>query len=221
MIKASQNAIRLFLTNATERMQQPIRDYFDVIRRYGQGSLQASVAQSLTNASLERVLRSIHTQAAVLGAAGDLNQSAREILADIISQDTDYLTSFMRDLPRLSEQQALNRAALYANTAKGTVSDIATLELPTLPVYPRDANKLDCGWHCRCAIDVRYLFGEGNYNVFWQLDQRGGIEHCDDCLRLSRVWRPLKIRNNKIVSAKQMTEHDLYVLKAALLRIAA
>lgn len=220
MIKASQNAIRLFLTNATERMQQPIREYFDVIRRYGQGSLQASVAQSLTNASLERVLRSIHTQAAVLGAAGDLNQSAREILADIISQDTDYLTSFMRDLPRLSEQQALNRAALYANTAKGTVSDIATLELPTLPVYPRDANKLDCGWHCRCAIDVRYLFGDGNWNLYWQLDQTGGVEHCNSCIRLAATWRPLKIRNGKIIGVKQLSDHDFTHLKYALRMVA-
>lgn len=220
MIKASASAIAKFIANATARMQQPIREYFSVINRFGAGSLQASVALSLTNVELERVVRSIHTQAAVLGAAGDLNKSAREILTDIVSQDTFYLNNFMRDLPRLSEQQALNRAALYVGTAKGTISDIATLDLPVLPVYPRD-NRLDCTWHCKCALDVRYLFGEGNYNVFWQLDQRGGVEHCDSCLRLARTWRPLKIRNNKIVSTKLVSSHDLRVLKTALVRVAS
>lgn len=221
MIKASVSAVATFLRNATERLQKPIREYFSVVNRFGASSLQSSVALSLTNAELERALRSIHTQAAVLGAAGELDKSARDILTDIVSQDTFYLNGFMRDLPRLTEAQALNRAALYANTAKGTISDIATLDLPTLPVYPRDEHKLDCGWHCKCALDVRYLFGVGNYDVYWQLDQRGGIEHCDSCLRLARTWRPLKIRNNKIVSAKAVTPYELHVLKSALMRMAA
>src|SRR5512140_23981 len=211
----SRSALNTFVSSAQERLRKPVADYYRVVDTFGRDSIQTTVAQSLTKAEMERVLRSIHTQAAVLGSAGQMDADAKSILQDIIGQDAGYLNRFMGDLPKLTQGQAISRADMYVGTAKGTVSDIATLGLPTLPIYPRDS-RLDCQWHCKCATDVRYLFGEGNFDVYWMLDQRGGVEHCPSCIRLGATWRPLRIREGKIVGTKAVSEHDIAHLQRAL-----
>ncbi len=80
-----------------------------------------------------------------------------------------------------------------------------------LPVYPKD-DSLDCTWHCKCGLNIIYLFGEGNYDVYWLLDV-DGVEHCDSCLGLAASWRPLSIRKGFIVNQKQVHAVDIAMLR--------
>lgn len=215
---ASNKDIARFVESAQARLHAPLDRYYEVVDKFGADSLQARVAQSITRADMERVVRQNHIEAMVLGnASPDLSSAAKAELQRIIGQDQAYMNRFMTDLPNLSQEAAKVRANMYANTARGTVSQAAAFDLPvTLPVYPRDENQLACGFNCKCAIDVRYLFGEGNANIYWRLDQTGGVEHCEDCLRLAATWRPLQIRNNVIVGAKSVTKADFARIKAVL-----
>lgn len=215
----NRDTLAKFLQGATEQMQKPVREYYSAVRRFGADSVQATIAQSLAKAELERTVRQLHVQAAVIGGGGQLSGDAKAILKDIIGTDTYYVERFATALPKLNEAQAMSRASMYASTQRNTITDIVSLELPTLPVYPKSSS-LDCKWHCKCAIDARFLFGEGNIDVYWLLDQMGGIEHCQDCLRLARTWKPLRIRDGKITSVVKMTDYDFAVLKQALERAA-
>ncbi len=67
--------------------------------------------------------------------------------------------------------------------------------LPPLPQYPGDGNT-ECSKGCKCSLRILTLLGNGNFDVIWML---GIAEHCPDCVRLSREWSPLRIRNGAIV----------------------
>jgi hypothetical protein len=209
----SNKDIQTFVRNAQDRLQAPIDRYYEVVDKFGADSIQARVAQSITRADMERVVRQNHIEAMVMGnASTDLTPQAKRELQRIIGQDQAYMNRFMQELPNIPRGAAKVRADMYANTARGTVSQAAAFDLPIeLPVYPR-SDSLDCTWHCKCAISVKYLYGEGNANVYWQLDQTGGVEHCRSCVSLAAKWRPLKIRNGVIVGTKSVTEQELAIL---------
>lgn len=213
----SNKDIALFVQNAESRLQKPIDTYFNVVDQFGADSIQAKIALSITRVDMERVVRQNHIEAMVLGnASPDLSAQAKRELQRIIGQDQAYMNRFMNEVQGMSRDSAKVRADMYANTARGTVSQAAAFDLPIeLPVYPR-GESLDCQWHCKCAIDVRYLFGEGNADVYWRLDQTGGVEHCASCLSLAAKWRPLKIRNGQIVGMKSVSDHDLHILEHVL-----
>lgn len=211
----SNDVIQAFTDAADAAMAGPINTYFNVVDRYGIDSTQAVVAQSLARVDLERMLRSIHTQAALLGGGGELSDDAKGILQEIVNQDGDYLNNFMTVLPNLSREQALFRSGLYVDTARNTMNDIVSLEMPTLPVYPKDRDKLDCGQWCTCTLDVHFLFGSGNYDVYWDLDPEVK-EACDSCITLSQIWKPLRIRGGVIQAVKEISQHDLQHIRALL-----
>jgi hypothetical protein len=48
----------------------------------------------------------------------------------------------------------------------------------------------------------------------------GGVEHCDDCIRLNASWRPLQIRDGQIVGTKMLRAQD-YARVKKLLQVAA
>lgn len=212
------DVIARFLVGAQDQLQKPIRAYFDVVERFGADSIQATIAAPLTRAEMERTLRNVHIQAGLIASAGNPTPGQLRELQALIGSDERYLRGFMDALPKLSREQALVRTNMYAATAKNTVAQVETVDIP-LPIRPRDG-QTECTWHCRCALNIVYLFGAGNYNVFWLLDQTGGVEHCADCLRLARVWRPLRIRNGQIVGSKMISDHDFAHLKHALMRAA-
>jgi len=208
-----------FAEAAARRMADAVQQYYDAVDKYGADSTQALVAQSLSRRDLERAIRENHIDAANIGAGGNLTSEAQSVLDDIISTDTYYVERFADDLPSLSRAQALVRSNMYVSTQRNTIADITSLELPTLPIYPKD-DRLICQWHCRCDLDIRFLFGKGNFYVYWRLDPLGQ-EHCDDCLRLAATWDPLQVRGGVIVGAKMLKAHDFEVLKAAFQRLVA
>jgi hypothetical protein len=214
------DVLQTFTEGAAQRMVNAVQPYYDAVEQYGSGSLQAQVAQSIARRDLERAVYANHVAAARLGSAGgSLTAEAKAVLSDIIGTDTYYVERFADELPDLSLGQALVRANLYVSTQRNTITDITTLELPTLPVYPKD-DSLICTWHCKCNLRVSFLFGKGNYDVYWDLDP-AGREHCEDCIRLASTWRPLQIRAGQIVGQKMLRAHDRKILKAAFERLAA
>jgi hypothetical protein len=212
----SRDVLQAYTEAASRRMAEAVQPYYDVVDQFGAGSSRARAAAVLASWDLEQAVRANHIEAAVLGGGGSLSDDAQGVLRDIIGTDTFYVDRFAEDLPKLSRAQALVRANMYVNTQRNTITEITGLELPTLPIYPRD-NRLACTWHCKCDLDVRFLFGAGNADVYWNLDQRGGVEHCPDCLRLSASWRPLQIRGGKIVNAKMVRVEDVERIKVALM----
>lgn len=215
----ARDVLQAFTEAASQRMADAVQPFYNAVDKFGADSIEALVALSLSRRDLERAVRENHIDAAVIGGGGDLSAEAKGILQDIIGQDTYFVERFADDMPRLSRGQALVRANLYVNTQRNTINDIVSLEMPTLPMYPRDA-RLICTWHCKCDLDVRFLFGKGNFDVIWRLDPLGR-EHCDDCLRLAATWRPLQIRGGKILNMKMVRPQDIERLKMAFARMAA
>lgn len=199
------------LTRAlSQRMADAVTPYYDAVDRYGADSIQATVALSLVRKDLERAVRENHIEAALIGGGGQLSDEARVQLREIITTDTNYVNGFADALPTLSRDQALIRANMYVSTQKDTATQITLLELPTLPIEPK-SDDLQCQWHCRCGLDIRFLFGPGNFDVYWLIDPLGR-EHCPDCIRLAATWRPLAIRNGVIVGQKMVKQRDLDML---------
>lgn len=213
----ARDVLQAYTEAASRRMAEAVMPYYDAVERFGADSTQAQVAAALAGRDLERAVRENHIEAAVLGGGGGLSDDAQGVLRNIIGTDTYYVQGFAADLPKLSRVQALVRANMYVNTQRNTITEITAMELPTLPIYPRD-NRLDCTWHCKCNLRVVFLFGAGNADVFWEL---GDAEHCADCIRLAASWRPLQIRGGKIVNAKMVRVEDVERIKVALMRRAA
>lgn len=160
-----------------------------------------------TREAMSRALDNALNAAALIGAGtGDLTDEEKIALADIKASQMDYLQGFIADLAGMNCDQALARAALYATAVIHAISTIAALPLPDLPYMPGD-KALECSWHCRCRLVINKLDGEGNWDVFWLMDEN--VEHCESCKVLSDLWNPLKIRDGVI-------EGD-YLLKAGLL----
>lgn len=199
--------VQTFLDAASDRLGGIIDKYYNVVDKFGADSTQALVARSLTGADYARALRDLHTQAAVMASdAGNLTDDARSVLDDIIAQDTDYGAGFIDDLPNLSRGQAMARAQMYVNTQRNTINEILALEVPTLPIYPQD-DRLECTYHCKCRLDIRFLFGRGNFDIYWVMDVEA--EHCESCIALNQEWNPLKIRKGQILSTKEVSAHDI------------
>jgi hypothetical protein len=96
-----------------------------------------------------------------------------------------------------SEGQIANYNRNFVNGSR-TAYERANAEaygLPPLPQYPGDG-QTDCNKGCRCSLRIYTLPGNGNFDVVWRL---GDAEHCKDCIRLSRDWSPLRIRNGVIL----------------------
>jgi hypothetical protein len=210
----SNDVLQAFTDAASARMAAPVMAYYDIVDKYGADSTQALIALSATRLDLERAVRDAHIDAAVLASAGQLSNDATAITQDIISTDTYYVERLADDLPGLSRAQALIRANMYVSTQRNTINEIATLDLPVLPMYPKDA-RLICTYHCTCMLNVRYLYGSGNWDIFWNLDPQVQ-EACEDCIRLAAEWRPLQIRNGQIVNYKSAKLHDILQMKAVL-----
>lgn len=55
----------------------------------------------------------------------------------------------------------------------------------------------NCLTNCRCRLRIKWLDEEElDADVYWEL---GAAEHCDDCVKLSKQWRPLRVRGGEIV----------------------
>lgn len=172
------------------------------------------VAQSLARADMERVLRQLHLEAALIGGRNELDADQRGILRDIVANDLQYLGRFMDALPSLSRAQALARCQAYLTTLRQTANEMAAFSLPWLPVYPGDRTALVCKWHCKCTLDIRRREGKGNWDVYWR---RSARESCPTCRALEAAWNPLRIRDGIIAEGQMLTlRSEIRAIKAVL-----
>ncbi len=213
------DVLATFTNAASERMAAPVNAYYDAVDQFGADSLEARLALYNARQQLAYAVRANHIDAALIAGAGNLSPEQRYELQQIIAEDVAYVEGFADAMPELSRGQALVRANLYVSTQRNTINEITLMELPPLPIQPKSAD-LICTWHCKCDLDIRFLYGDGNFDVYWRLDPLGR-EHCDDCLRLAAIWSPLQIRNGQILGAKMLKPQDFERLKAAFERLVA
>jgi hypothetical protein len=209
--------IQAFEVRALTRLQAPINSYYDAVERFGEG-VGVTIADRLVRTDMARVLRNLHTEAALIGADGQLDADQRDILRLIIEQDLGYLSGFMDALSTISRAKALARCNAYVATLRNTINEMIAFKLPKLPVYPGDATQLACGRFCKCILVVERLPGTGNFNVRWVLDALA--EHCEDCLRYARLFNPLQIRNGVVPQVRSIPDADVKRI-AALIAIAS
>jgi hypothetical protein len=182
------------MKDVTRDLQAPIRDYY----RTSEGSLsraeaKINIGDKFVEAINDATDRAIRFQT---GSPG-IPIGVRDMVNDFKDEQEVYGRQFVSELDQLTEAQALARAALYARSILQLVSQVATDELPVLPVYPGDP-ELTCSFYCYCHLDVVRL-GGGDFDVFWRLDDRVS-DHCPDCPVLASYWNPLRIRNGRIQS---------------------
>jgi hypothetical protein len=203
----------LFDEAAQQRLQDAINTYYDYIEANDTPG-RRNVAALKANQEMQRAIRELHTQAAVLGTDGEkLSPGEKGLLRDLIIKDQEYMDGFIKDLSDLSREQAMHRTNMYVTTIRDTSNRIAVFDLPDLPITPRSMS-LKCTWHCRCILRVVRL-GNNSWDVYWLLDPEA--EHCEDCVALADEWNPLQVRDDEVLQGKKLTPRERRILKAALL----
>lgn len=144
------------------------------------------------------VLRVGYTAAYLDGrGATELTPGAEKLLARLVGGQVDYLNGFLDEVERDGWNDATMRprARMYAASVRQAYERGATFGLP-LDQVPGDG-KTRCLTNCRCRLRIRWLDEEDlDADVAWEL---ADAEHCEDCVRLSRAWAPLRIRGGEIV----------------------
>jgi hypothetical protein len=107
-----------------------------------------------------------------------------------------YLRKFAAVIQKASSNAnpltfAVERAKLYGKSTQAMFWHSA---VPVkLPQVPRDG-KTRCRTNCKCRLVIRHERDpQGNIVavlVYWKT---GIAEHCQDCLKLSREWNPLRV----------------------------
>lgn len=138
-------------------------------------------------------------------ATGTIGSQELTIVLNKVEEEYVYLEGFLADLDKMSITQASNRIAQYVNGARQVAQIAKVARFPKLPHYPGDED-LACHGYCKCGLTVTKLEGNGNFDVFWKVDETA--ENCPDCLTLQMQWNPLEIRGGKIVGMKALSAHD-------------
>lgn len=202
-----QSDISIFEDGAINRLIGPINDYYDYIE-ISDTKGRRNIAMLRVRADIQRTLRELHTEAAVLGNDGTLTAEERVQLTDIVVKDQDYMQGFLDSLPTLSRSEAVSRTYSYLSTIINTYNIFAVMDLPELPMMPKDP-ELECcsrGFPaCKCRLRVVRL-GNSSWNVYWDLDAK---ESCADCIRLNQEWRPLQIRGGIVQSTKELPLEEM------------
>ena len=129
-------------------------------------------------------------------AGGQEGAPPPEIVGDYMAGQGAYLSDWLK---QIADAKTLvggaYRAQMYAQSleqvyqraymrAKGDAVGV-----PDLPAYPRDGSTR-CRTNCHCAwVNIKQI-SDIEWNATWRI--RPG-ENCEDCLRRSRKWAPLRI----------------------------
>lgn len=209
-------AVARFLDAARERLQAPVRAYYNAVNAVDpttpRGRITITQASVELRTSLQRVLREQQVAAAVLGGEGELTAQARQVLLQAQREQLLYMNNFIAEIPALSPDAAVARAGSYTPAVGQTMTRVAVLALPPLPVQPQ-SRLLKCRGFCKCHLDIQRI-GPQDFDVTWVMNPTA--EHCEDCERLAIRWRPLRIRNGVIVGLKQVSEHEESIARAAI-----
>ena len=146
---------------------------------------------------VSNALTSTARQLAALGwyAGGGSGKEPSEIIGEYLATQRDFLASYIDEITRVQGMPGgIYRATMYAQSLEQVYQrgymrargDKA--QLPDLPAYPRDGSTA-CRTNCHCRWVLKHV-SDTEYQAFWEL--RPG-EHCEDCLRRSHDWAPLRI----------------------------
>jgi hypothetical protein len=71
------------------------------------------------------------------------------------------------------------------------------LPLPTMP-----GEGTQCLSNCNCRWYIKVINAENrDYDCYWLL---GGDDHCQTCVEYAKMWKPLKIRGNRVIIPQEM-----------------
>jgi len=155
--------------------------------------------------AMAREVENLHVTGAVIGRGGVDGLSERELRAvrRRIGEQKQYLDNWALELTRQRNQGAdfdpakvYQRARMYGGAVNDTVYEANTraVGIPRLSNYPGDG-RTRCLTNCRCALSIKKLAGDGDWDIYWKL---GKAEHCEDCIELARRWNPLRVRKGVI-----------------------
>lgn len=156
-------------------------------------------ARDMLRQELRHVLTVAYQVAGNLGNDLGVTSTAqhRQVLANL-AEALGYVDKFVRDTSSMTREQALARIRKYIPPVLQTFSQIATSEMPELPIYPGDP-RLDCcknGYPaCKCHLEV-VRRGPRWWEVRWVVDLEA--EHCNSCKELGRTWQPLTVKDGRI-----------------------
>jgi hypothetical protein len=186
-----------FIDDTIDHIQAPIAAYYAEMEGVNPTSIRGRVAAALAirraSASFKSALKEAMTVAGVLATGGNLSGEQRAQILYALQDQIGYADGFMAALPGLTRDQALARASSYLPSILHVYSDLQVYDIPELPVMPGDGQTICQAW-CRCTL--RIAKSGNDYDVSWQL---GIAEHCEDCVQLSELWNPLRIRNGVII----------------------
>ncbi len=132
-----------------------------------------------------------------IGGYNNMTQADWGRLGGILNEQYRYLNTFANDLAtgQLSPLGAMARGRMYIDSSTQSFerAQAAGFGL-ALPQYPGDGGTR-CLSNCKCnwtIVDTR-----DSWRCYWKL---GEAEHCEDCLRNSRIWNPLEIAKSIMFS---------------------
>lgn len=164
------------------------------------------ISESQWRESFAALLASYIALSYLIGSgAQSLTGDAGIWVTNWLASQLDYLNNFLAAIQ-------VNRAAGggwtpgYNARARMYVTSIVapfwygeTEGLP-LPALPGDGSS-DCGQNDACGWDIHWIDREkGDADCYWLLNQqRIVVEHCQQCIERARQWKPLKVRNWRLV----------------------
>jgi hypothetical protein len=150
--------------------------------------------------------------AASMGYIGKLDTSILDIIDDKLIEQEGYLEKFKQKLDEtpieeLDADYIVSRLTKYAPSSVEVVEQGLNKAMgrPELPFYPKSGTL--CRNNCKCEWRWKTIkANRGNYDVFWELEDSGEIEHCETCIKRAQECYPLEIRKNVVTTEVNLGE---------------
>ena len=162
--------------------------------RFTDDLVQGHLAIPEWEIEIRRVIKESYGASYLLGRGGRkmMTQSDWGRVGQMVRNQYLYLNMFAREIAtgEITAEEALRRIAIYPGGGRhafGRARSIAQGDIP-LPAYPGDGST-QCLGHCMCSWQIED-HPEGGWNATWVL---GDADHCQECLRRSDTWAPLRI----------------------------
>lgn len=193
--------LQILMADTLTQLQKPIQDYYDVIDKLDADpeawapfrKVRIAAARATASFQFRRVLARSIDSTALLAAGDALTGAQRAEVVYLKNEQDQYAAGFMDALGTITRDAALARAASYLPAMLHLYSSLQTHDMPTLPIEPGDG-QTTCGHWCKCTLDIRK--NDQDFDVYWTLHP---AEHCEDCLKMASLWKPLRIRNGVII----------------------
>ena len=178
------------LAQLLQKLQAAI---FQITQKLETGDLEAAAWQD----TMEQLIARYSTASYMAGAGtATLTDADLQTLAYLVQTQFEFLDNFTLVIASESEfrQGWWARSAKYADSIVQPYWKGRTKELP-LPALPGEGTMCKC--HCKWRI-VPVDEDKGDYDCFWEL---GPVrtEHCQICEERADEWKPLKIRDGRLV----------------------